>query len=189
MNEEHDLASLWQAQPVSTIDIEKIKKDYRRQQVRQRCYMLLDIVSVLPVAVLLWYSWSTLPQTTAIMVIILGLVMLPMLGYLLWLRRVTAFGGLSNTTDYLALLTRQMHNNARIAWLTKHSAWLMSLFIIIFYGVTYGQGALPPQKYVQVLIALAVMVVVMAIVYRWAHRREQRFRQRYASLRALAPDK
>lgn len=179
---DNDLSSLWQAQPVTTIDVEKIQRDYRRQTIKQRCYMLLDILGVLPAVVLVWFAWDALSAVAAGMIVGLGVVMVPVVGYLVWLRRVTAFGRAHSTTEYLEQLTRQMKNNARIAWLTKHSAWLTPLFIAVFYLVIFLQGELPEEKYALVGGALALMCLVMAGFYRWAHKRQQHFIRQFDAL-------
>lgn len=179
---DNDLTSLWQAQPVATIDVEKIQRDYRKQTIKQRCYMLLDIFGMMPAVVLVWYTWEDFSTVAAGMIVGLGVVMVPIVGYLIWLRRVTAFGRARSTTDYLEQLSRQMKNNARIAWLTKHSAWLTPLFIGVFYLVIFLQGELPEEKYAVVGGGLAGMCILMAGFFRWAQKREQRFMRQFEAL-------
>ena len=183
---DNDLMSLWQAQPVSRVDLEKIQRDYRSQTIKQRCYMLLDILGMMPLVLLVWYTWDDFSTVAAGMIVALGIVMLPVVGYLIWLRRVTAFGRARSTSDYLQLLTRQMKNNARIAWLTKHSAWLTSLFIVVFYLIIFLQGELPEEKYTMVGAALTGICLLMAGFYRWAQKREQRFMRQFEALVELA---
>lgn len=186
MTEQHnELAELWQAQPVTAIDVAQIRRDYRRQRVKQRCYMVLDILGVVPVLLLAWFKWDALSSAAATMIVVLGSILLPLLGYLLWLRRIAAFGSNVSTTDYLARLTQQMHNNARIAWLTKHSSWLTPLFITAFYAVMYLRQELPESKYVLVASFIGLMGLIMPGIFWWASRRQARFSQQARALTEL----
>ncbi|GGW91363.1 hypothetical protein [Alteromonas halophila] len=175
MNSNEELSELWQSQPVSDVDIAQIKQDFRGQVIKQRCYMLLDVLGMLPAILLVWLGWASFSPLAAGMLVGLGMVLLPVVGYLLWLRRIAAFGSASTTTEYLHQLTRQMQNNARIAWLTRHSAWLTPLFIAVFYLVMFVRGEMTPDRYPVVAGALLGMCCLMAVFYRWALLRERRF--------------
>ncbi len=175
MNNNHnDLSALWQAQPVKTIDVEEVKRTFFAERKKQRLFMVLDFLGVVPPMVLIWWKWSTFSLVAGGMILAMLLLCLPILFYQLWLRRVTAFGGDLQTRGYLESLIKQMKNNARIAWMTKHSCWVAIGFLLIFNVVLYLQGELTSsEQMVKSTVFLGISAVVLVFVYRWASRRQQ----------------
>ncbi|MEW9797805.1 hypothetical protein [Alteromonas sp. CYL-A6] len=183
---ENDLGALWQSQPVATLDLNEIKRAYRRQTRQQRLYLAIDLLSALPAIILVWLGWDEFSPLAAGLLVGLGVVLLPCLGYLVWLRRIAAFSRSEHTRDHLNQLVRQMKNNVRIAWLTRHSAWVTPVFIAVFYVLLYANGEIAAQKVSSVMTSFVVICLSMAGFYVWAGRREKRFSRRYEELKRLA---
>ncbi len=180
-----DLARLWQTQKVSTIDTEQIEKDCRRQTLKQRLYLFLDFACLVPMVIFFTLQWEQLSRAAAIMIVVLLVVTLPIFIYLARLRWLAAAGFQTATANYLDMLIKQMQNNARIAWLTKHSSWTTALFLIGFYAVLFALGEVPQARQSKALLAISITSVAMAGFYFWARKREIRFHQKAEELLAL----
>lgn len=179
------LNDLWQQQQIDPIDVKQLQKDFFRQQLKQRLYMFMDIMSMVFFVAVLFWAWSKMDSLEIGIMVGLFIITVPFVAYLVWLRRHAAFGQVSDTRDYIDSLVRQMRNNARIAFLTKHSAWVTELFMLLFNGLMYWQGNIEAEKVNSVLVILGVTTLGMIGFYVWAHRRQQRFEREKARLQAL----
>ena len=180
-----DLARLWQTQKVATIDTAQIKKDFRRQTLKQRLYLFLDFACLVPMVIFFIYQWDQLSRAAATMIVLLLVVTTPIFIYMARLRWLAAGGFHEATADYLDMLIKQMRNNARIAWLTKHSSWTTALFLVGFYAVLFALGEVPPERQSKAILAMGVISVAMAGFYQWARKREARFQKKADELLAL----
>lgn len=180
-----DLQKLWQQQPTPPLDVRRIRQDCRRQVWRQRSYLAFDLLSTVGVIVYLGYLWHDLSTLAASLVVAVMLITLPMVVMLVRLRWLAVRGFQTTTADYLALLIRQMHNNAKIARITKHSAWLSEVLLLLIFGAMFATGDLSASRQGPALISLLGVTVAMTVCYIWAHRRQQRFLQKQAELEAL----
>ena len=59
---DNDLSALWQAQPVSNVDVDEVKKTFKSQTRKQRLYIMVDCLSVIPMAWMFLYYWSEFPH-------------------------------------------------------------------------------------------------------------------------------
>ena len=123
-DEQNDaLSALWQAQPVTTIDLEEVKASLSSERTKQRWYMLVDSLAFIPAVYVLVITWEEFTFVAQAMFIFMLITALPLLVYQLWLRRVAAFSKDTQTADHLMQLTKQIKNNVKIAVITKHSTW------------------------------------------------------------------
>lgn len=179
------LQALWQQQTTPPLDVRRIQRDCRRQVWRQRIYLAIDLLSTVGVIGYLAVVWHDLSTLTASFVAAIILLTLPMLVMLVRLRWLAVRGFQSATADYLALLIKQMDNNAHIARITMHSAWMCEVLLLVTLGAMWLSGELPASRQLKVLIAVTGVTLSMIACYIWAHRRQQRFLQKKAELEAL----
>lgn len=181
MKNDDDLTTLWQQQPVTNIDIEEVKSAFKKEQKKQRLFMLLDFLGVVPTAFIIYWKWDMFSTLASIMIVGVYLLCIPLLAYQLWLRRVVAFNNTQKTQGHLESLIKQMENNAKIAWLTKHSCWLAILFLVVFMGTMYLQGELSEGSNMKRLISLGITFGALGWAYQWANKRERKAKQRLAA--------
>ncbi|NMH60706.1 hypothetical protein [Alteromonas ponticola] len=185
MKDKHNLEQLWQQQPVQTVDLEKIETQVKTQRWKQRCYAVLDIASMIPIAYILLFMQDKMSTLAFSLVALVGLVALIYIALLIFYRRHAAFSKTATTQDYLHLLRRQIHNNVLIARLTRHFSWVVLVFMMAFYGILYWNNELKPERWQIYLISLVISVIGVIVCYVWAHRRERRFAAEAARLNAL----
>ena len=183
---DNDLSALWQAQPVSNVDVDEVKKTFKSQTRKQRLYFLIDCLSLVPGVWIFIHYWDELPVTARVLYFGLMLFVIPLLGYQLWLRRVAAFGSNAQTNNHLQQLKKQFKNNARIAFINKHSAWLAVLIVIAFNTIFTLAKAAEEREYGVVLLVTAVTAGIMAVWYVWAHRRQKQFEKKLTALNDMS---
>jgi len=180
------LSALWQAQPVTTINLSEVKASLSSERTKQRWYMLLDSLMVIPAIYILNKYWGHMSFVAQMMFLFMLVTSLPLLIYQLWLRRVAAFYKDSQTTNYLTQLTKQIKNNVKIAFITKHSTWVAVVFGIAFILERYLFGDHTPEKITKMSIVMAVMTTGMSIWYVWADKRQKRFERQLETLEKMA---
>lgn len=185
---DNDLARLWQAQKVSPIDTAKIEKDFRKQTLKQRLYLFFDFACLIAATIFFIFEWDQLSRAAAVMLTVLLVATVPVFIYMGRLRWVAASGFHTTTTNYLDMLIKQMRNNVRIAWLTKHSSWTTPLFLIGFYVVLFFIGEVPQERMNKAIVAISLTTVLMVAFYQWARKREARFQKKVDELLALKQD-
>ncbi|MCZ8530281.1 hypothetical protein [Alteromonas sp. PRIM-21] len=186
-NEQNEaLSALWQTQPVTTIDVEEVKSSLRSQRTKQRWYMVFDSLMVIPAIYVLNKYWGNMTLVAQMMFLFMLVTSLPLLIYQLWLRRVAAFYKDSQTANHLTRLTKQIKNNVKIAFITKHSTWVAVVFGIAFILERYFFGDLTPEKIIKMSIVMVLMTIGMLIWYVWAHKRQKRFERQLKTLESMA---
>ena len=183
---DNELSALWQAQPVSNVDVDEVKKTFESQTRKQRLYFLIDCLSLVPGVWIFIHYWDELPVTARVLYFGLMLFVIPLLGYQLWLRRVAAFGSNAQTNNHLQQLKKQFKNNARIAFINKHSAWVAVLIVIAFNTIFTLAKAAEEREYGIVLIVTAITAGIMAVWYVWAHRRQKQFEKKLTALNDMS---
>ncbi|MEQ5809977.1 hypothetical protein J3369_21410 [Alteromonas sp. NFXS44] len=184
-NNTDELAALWQTQGVQTIDIDKLRRELTGQRRKQRLYILIDLLSPVPLILMLHIMADELSSFSRTVIWGLLIITIPLVGYLLWLRRHAAFSTAVNTQAYVDVLYRQIANNVKIAKLTKHSCWVAVLYLAGILGwelVTGEKAAQPDFSSMRFYGALGLGVVFSLHCYLWGQRRERRFRARLQEL-------
>ncbi|MEC9062803.1 MAG: hypothetical protein VYC55_14475 [Pseudomonadota bacterium] len=186
-DEQNDaLSALWQAQPVTTINLEEVKASLSSERTKQRWYMLVDSLAFIPAVYVLVITWEEFTFVAQAMFIFMLITALPLLVYQLWLRRVAAFSKDTQTADHLMQLTKQIKNNVKIAVITKHSTWTAVLFGCGFLLERYFYGELTPEKIVKMAIVMTSISIVMLGWYVWASKRQKRFERQLETLEKMA---
>ncbi len=186
-DEQNDaLSALWQAQPVTTIDLEEVKASLSSERTKQRWYMLVDSLAFIPAVYVLVITWEEFTFVAQAMFLFMLITALPLLVYQLWLRRVAAFSKDTQTADHLMQLTKQIKNNVKIAVITKHSTWTAVLFGCGFLLERYFFGELTPEKIVKMAIVMTSISIVMLVWYVWASKRQKRFERQLETLQKMA---
>lgn len=181
-----DLSALWQTQPVSSIDLTAVKANLRSERKKQRVFMVVDSLALVPALVMLYTYWDKLTLTVQMINLFILIFAIPLLGYQLWLRRVAAFSKDTQTLDHLTQLTKQIKNNVKIAFITKHSAWSAIVFGAVFFAERYFSQEVPPEKLVRMSLIIAGISVIMIVWGVWAHKRQQRFERQLNTLQEMA---
>ena len=185
-DEQNDaLSALWQAQPVTTINLEEVKASLSSERTKQRWYMLVDSLAFIPAVYVLVITWEEFTFVAQAMFIFMLITALPLLVYQLWLRRVAAFSKDTQTADHLMQLTKQIKNNVKIAVITKHSTWTAVLFGCGFLLERYFYGELTPEKIVKMTIVMTSISIVMLVWYVWASKRQKRFERQLETLEKM----
>ena len=182
------LSDLWQTQPTNTIDVSEVKKSFNSERVKQRFYILIDLILLLPPFYLMYLAWGEMTFAARALCAFMVVTALPLLMYQLWLRRVAAFTKDSHTLDHLKQFTHQIKNNIRIAFITKHSAWPAFIILPLFVLERHLAGVLTPEKWETIMIALPVASVIIIVWGVWAQRRQKRFEKQLAALQSMADD-
>lgn len=181
-----DLTLLWQNQPVNDIDLSEVKKSFNSERIKQRIYMVIDSLALLPSLYFLSIYWGELSFTAKGLCIFMVATAIPFLIYQLWLRRVAAFAKDSQTLDHLHQYTRQIKNNIRIAFITKHSAW-PALFVLPAFALErYFFGELSPEKWEKIAFSFPIATLILVVWGIWAHKRQQRFEKQLKALEEMA---
>ena len=180
------LSALWQAQPVTAINLEEVKASLSSERTKQRWYMLVDSLAFIPAVYVLVITWEEFTFVAQAMFIFMLITALPLLVYQLWLRRVAAFSKDTQTADHLMQLTKQIKNNVKIAVITKHSTWTAVLFGCGFLLERYFYGELTPEKIVKMAIVMTSISIVMLVWYVWASKRQKRFERQLETLEKMA---
>jgi len=183
---DNDLSALWQAQPVSNVDLEEVKKTFKSQTRKQRLYFLIDCLSLVPGVWIFIHYWGELPVTARVLYFGLMFFVIPLLGYQLWLRRVAAFGSNAQTNNHVQQLKKQFKNNARIAFINKHSARIAVPIVIAFNTIFTLAKAAEEREYGLVLMVTAITAGIMAVWYVWAHRRQKQFEKKLTALNNMS---
>ncbi|WP_371195096.1 hypothetical protein [Glaciecola sp. SC05] len=182
---ESDFNQLWQKQPTLKVNTAQIVKQAKQQRVKQRLYMALDVLGVLPVFILLAGDIELTPFLKWFIALNM-LALALMLIHIAKLRWVAAFGQGKTTERYTRTLLQQLKNNAKIAYINKHSAWLALLVAIC--GVAINEYLYPkatPINWAEITLILGVGSIVIVAWIIWAHRRQMRFEEKAKELERI----
>lgn len=187
MSENQDpLNQLWQQQDIEKPDLKAISKTWRLMKIKQKAYALIDVFGLGVSFVLLYFNLDKLDRFTTIYIVILILLLCPFVAYLLWLRRLSLGWSAKSTEQYIDTLKQQVKNNIRIAYITKHSAWVSGVLVLIHYlGLFYFDVFEMDSWIRKTLTSAGILVVMIPAFWIWASRREQRFKQELAKLDKL----
>ncbi|WP_420934360.1 hypothetical protein ACOJR9_18630 [Alteromonas sp. A081] len=183
-----DLSTVWQAQPVNDIDMSAMKKNLSSERKKQRLFIIIDSLAFFPAIFMLYYFWGELTVAAKIIHVAMFVTAVPLLIYQLWLRRIAAFSRDSDTADHLQKFTKQVKNNIRIAFITKHSAWMATVILLAFIAERLLFGELSPERVTRLYVILGPTCIGMTVWYIWANKRQKRFEKQFAALKKMARD-
>lgn len=184
-NHEQTLNALWQQQERLDIDSSKVIKMAKSQRLKQRFYMFMDMLSLTPW--LLFFVWDIqLSLFLKVFIVLNAIAGTVMIAYFIKLRWISAFGEHSSTEDYKTTLLQQLKNNARIAFINKHLAWISYLaasLIIFLHALFIEQG---PFEFTKKILVLGMVAPLMLLPWWiWASKRQARFEREYKNLHVM----
>jgi hypothetical protein len=177
MSDNHDpLNQLWQGQTAEQPDIQAITKKWRWTKVKQRLYVCLDVLSVVIPSVLVWKYMDKLDVFTQRYMIGLLFISIPFVAYLTWLRRFSLGWSSESTEQYIQRLQKQLANNSKIAFITKHSVWPVLVLIGIQHFSLFYYDVYPMEQLIRkVVISWFIVTVMFIAIWIWADKRQKRF--------------
>ena len=109
------LSQLWLQQEVAQADISQVSKKWRKVRFKQRCYVVLDVLSVIIPFVFIWLNADKLERFSMTFVVGFMSFSVVALVYITWLRRFS-FGWSDTSTDqHIQRLQKQIESNIKIA--------------------------------------------------------------------------
>ncbi|MFT6270583.1 MAG: Flp pilus assembly protein TadB [Alphaproteobacteria bacterium] len=180
-----NLDDLWQQQTEMSVDTVKIAKMAKSQRRKQRLYISLDIASLLPIPFIFIYLDNITAFLKAFLLInaIAGVVMV---AYFIKLRWAAAFSNHNHTGRYQQNLLQQLKNNAQIAYINKHVAWmvlLLSIIVVAVHGWSIDEEILKTIK--KMGLSFAIIGAFLIPWWFWASKRQIRFEQEALNLKSI----
>jgi hypothetical protein len=180
------LSQLWQGQTAEQPDINAITKKWRWTKVKQRLYVCLDVLSVVIPFVFIWQYMDELDIVTKRIVLAILLLSIPFVVYLTWLRRFSLGWSSESTEKYIQQLQKQLANNSKIAFITKHSIWPVLVLLGIQYFALFYYDVFPIEKLIhKAVISSCIVAVVFIAMWIWADKRQKRFDKELLELNNL----
>jgi hypothetical protein len=180
------LSQLWQSQEVVQPDLTQVSKKWRKVRFKQRCYVALDLFSLVIPFAIIWFKADQIDSfTMALATSVMSLSVVAVI-YITWLRRFSLGWSNLSTDQHIQHLQKQIQNNIKIATLSLHSVWFIVVLMTVFYGVLYYFEVFPEDRWMQkVLVTAAINAVAMPCIWIWAARRKKRFSKELAELNYL----
>lgn len=177
MSDKHDpLNQLWQGQTAEQPNIQAITKKWRWTKVKQRVYVCFDVLSVVIPFGFIWHSMDKLDVFTQRYLMGLLILSVPFVAYLTWLRRFSLGWSSESTDQYIQRLQKQLANNSKIAFITKHSIWPVLVLIGIQHFSLFYYDVFPIEQLIRKAVISSLIVTVMFIaIWIWADKRQKRF--------------
>lgn len=181
-----NLDDLWQQQGEISVDTVEIVKMAKSQQWKQRLYMAIDIVGLLPLPLLLIFMDKLTPFLKAFIIVnaFAGAVMV---AYFIKLRWAAVFSNHNNTEQYQQNLLQQLKNNARIAFVNKHVAWavlLISIAAVAIHGWLIDEETSKTIRKMGLSFAIAGGFLIPW--WFWASKRQLRFEREARNLQNIS---
>lgn len=180
VEDNNELAALWQQQPTLNVNVEEIVNLAKSQRRKQRFYMVLDFLSLLPLVVILFLDLKLSPLLQAFL-LANAVAAIIVVSYFTKLRWHSAFGQLKSTTEYINVSLQQLRNNARIANINKHLAWVAAVGGIL---IVLAQIYLGEDEIGSAFIRISVLIILLLTWTVWAYKREKRFLNEVKALEA-----
>ena len=176
LDNQDPLNQLWQGQTSEQPDIQAITKKWHWTKVKQRVYVCLDMLSVVVPLGFILHSMDRLDVFTQRYMLGLLILSVPFVAYLTWLRRFTLGWSSESTEQYIQRLQKQLANNSKIAFITKHSTWPITVIIGMHQFSLYYYEVLPLEKFIRKAVILLPIISVLFIgIWIWADKRQKRF--------------
>lgn len=177
------LRDLWQQQEVVKFDLAKLKKQWRKIRYKQYFYVFLDLVPVLAMPFLLWFSYSETEQLVFISFVVICVIGTVFSAYIIWLRRYSFRAKFESTSHYLESIGRQYKQNIKIAQAAKYSTIAIPPIFIVMYGGFYLADTFEWERLVRkVLYSGVTLAISLPIMWLWADRRINKFKKELVKL-------
>ena len=171
------LGALWQQQAPIDVDLRKVERMAKSQQIKQRFYVFLDLLTMLPAWGILFLDLQ-FSQTIRVFLSLNAVLITVMVLFFIKLRWVSLFHSADSTSDYHTRLLKQLYN--------KHSAWLATIIIALVFTIDVfaegdGQALLIKQLYLVAVMGFLFMLPW----YIWAHKRQRRFEREAQNIETM----
>lgn len=176
------LALIWQKQTTHHADLELIIQKAKTQRLKQRLYIGIDILSLLPFCMIFFLDVSNTPYLKYVFgfLFISSLIVVVYFAKLRWL---TAFGSAQNVNEHVKALTQQYKNNTIIARVNKHLGLIMiPLGLLIAIVLSIAKNLNIQETLEDIAIVVGLMSLLMIPWSIWAHRRQKHFERLYDQL-------
>lgn len=179
------LSSIWQGQSTHNADLQELVKQAKQQQVKQRLYVALDVLSLAPFLLAFNITLPAYPYLH-ILLFLLFVCSAIMVIYFLKLRWFAAFGGLHATKDFSDKLIQQYKNNALIAKVNKYTGMAMlPVGVVSALIVSFAENKTMQDTFYSIGIVSMWMLALMVPWCIWAHKRQQSFEAKHMQLKGL----
>lgn len=185
-NNQDPLNQLWLQQNVVLPDISQVSKRWHKVRLKQWCYVALDVLSLSVCFLIVWLNADKLDRFTMTLMLAVMLVSVVFVAYITWLRRFSFGWSSASTDEHIKRLLKQIESNIKIANLSLHSVWFVTLLTVILYAGLYYFEVFPEDRFIRKLtVTLGIHAVVMPGIWVWASRRKKRFSKELAELKHL----
>ncbi|MEP0355590.1 hypothetical protein [Paraglaciecola sp.] len=185
-NNQDPLSLLWHQQEVQKPDYQALQISWNKMRVKQRFYVLFDVLSVLVAFFIIWFNKEKLDDFTMGLMAIVLLIAISTVIYLTWLRRFSLGWSNQNTAMYMQQLKKQLENNIKIANLSMHSGWAIIVLLVTFYGGLYIYEVFTPDQLLKKIYpTLTIHFLLLPSIWFWAKRRKQRFVKELSELNKI----
>ncbi len=177
-----ELHQLWQEQTVSPLNLNDIRRRATLQTRKQRFYLALDIICLLP-----WLAFFIidikLPPSQKIFLFVFMTMSVLTVVYIIKLRWTSLRSMNKNTGDYSLRLLQQLKNNQRLAYINKPISLIVILGSLCIEPVSYLLDEITLEQAMHKgAISFAILVALLGPWVWWFHRREKRFEREAAEL-------
>lgn len=179
------LGALWQQQAPIDVDLKKVERMAKSQQIKQRFYVFLDVLTMFPAWGILFLDLQ-LSQTIRVFLSLNAVLITVMVLFFIKLRWVSLFHSADSTSDYHTRLLKQLHNNVKIAFYNKHSAWLATIIIALVFTIdVFAEGDSQAVLIKQLYLVAVMGLLFMLPWYIWAHKRQRRFEREAQNIETM----
>ncbi|GLR71306.1 hypothetical protein [Agaribacter marinus] len=180
VEDNNELAALWQQQPALNVNVEEIVNLAKSQRRKQRFYISIDLLSILPWLVILSVGIE-LSTLLKIFFLVCASVATTISVYFIKLRWHSAFGQFNNTTEYINACLQQLRNNARIANLSMHLGWIAASggIAVVLMQLYFGE-----DEVIGAAVRICIFIIWFSLWGIWAYKREKRFLNEVKALEA-----
>lgn len=187
-SDDQELSQIWQTQKTISANSEVVVKAAKSQRFKQRLYIALDIFSLSPYLILYKFIMN-FDKWVQLFMFVLFLSTICMVFFLVRLRWLSAFTSMNNTYNYVATLKKQYKNNALIAKINKHSAWIAAILgFVLMYFIQAGKGLSLADSFNKILLVSLFYLAFFIPWFVWSNKREQRFLKEYKALDDVYPE-
>ncbi len=180
------LKQLWLQQEVVLPDLSQVSKNWHKVRLKQWCYVALDVLSLCFCFLIVWLNADKLDGLSMTLLLVVMLVSVVFVAYITWLRRFSFGWSNASTDEHIQRLLKQIESNIKIANLSLHSVWFVTLLTVILYAGLYYFEVFSEDRFIRKLtVTLGIYAVVMPGLWVWASRRKKRFTKELSELTKL----
>lgn len=186
-NKPDDLDALWQQQDVSKVDSGQLKKQWKMLRFKQYFYLFMDALSVLVLPIVVYLFPKKMSTFEFVWLSFVFVLVFVMFLCIVWMRRYSLGYKVNatNTNEFVERFRLQYKQNIRIAYWNKVLCFIVPLIFMLYLLIAYfGEYVQPDVVIKKAKLLLGMSAVCMPLIWVWAHKREQKFKNRLADFEA-----